>query len=365
MARAEALPGASGWPVTWRPTRPTIGRRTVEGAAAVAEPAPVTAPLRPAPVDAPADALPGAVEASSGSTSRAAMVGGLLRGARPRQWPKNLLVFVAPAAAGVLHEPHQALVAFGAFVTFCVAASGTYLLNDSHDAASDRHHPDKRHRPVASGLVPVRVAATTGAALVLLSVAAGWLVAGWLLALVVASYVATTTSYSLWLKHVPVVEMAMVAAGFVLRAVAGGVATHVPLSSWFLVVTSFGALFVTAGKRMAEHAGLGDDRARHRSVLDDYDARFLRSTVTLSATVTVTAYCLWALDRSSGLVARAGHRSVWIGLTVIPVVVGVLVVLRLLDAGEGGAPEELLLHNRVLQVLGVIWLALFAVGLYA
>jgi decaprenyl-phosphate phosphoribosyltransferase len=257
---------------------------------------------------------------------------------------------MAPAAAGVLHEPHQALVAAEAFGVFCIAASGTYLVNDSHDAASDRHHPDKRHRPVASGVVPVPVAAATGAGLVVLAVAAAWLVAGWPLALVVGGYLATTTAYSLWLKHVPVVEMALVAAGFVLRAVAGGVATHVPLSSWFLVVTCFGALFVTAGKRVAEHAELGEDRARHRSVV--------------SATVTVTAYCLWALDRSSGLVARAGPRAVWIGLTVAPVVVGVLVVLRLLDAGEGGAPEELLLRNRLLQVLGVVWLALFAVGLY-
>jgi decaprenyl-phosphate phosphoribosyltransferase len=129
------------------------------------------------------------------------------------------------------------------------------------------------------------------------------------------------------------------------------------------VVTSFGALFVTAGKRMAEHARLGDDRGHHRSVLEQYDAGFLRSTVTLSATVTVTAYCLWAFDHGNGLVARAGSRATWIGLTVVPVVVGVLVVLRLLDAGEGGTPEDLL-RDRLLQVLGLAWAALFAVGLY-
>jgi decaprenyl-phosphate phosphoribosyltransferase len=288
----------------------------------------------------------------------------LLRGARPRQWPKNLLVFVAPAAAGVLHLPHQALVAVGTFVVFCTAASGTYLLNDCHDAELDRHHPVKRERPVASGALPVRVAATSGTLLVLVAGAAGWLVAGWSLTVVITSYAAATMAYSRWLKRVPVVEMAIVAAGFVLRAVAGGVATHVPLSSWFLVVTSFGALFVTAGKRMAEHARLGEDRAQHRSVLREYDASFLRSTVTLSATVTVTAYCLWALDHSNGLVARAGPRATWIGLTVAPVVVGVLVVLRLLDAGEGGAPEHLFAHDRLLQVLGLVWAALFAVGLY-
>lgn len=289
----------------------------------------------------------------------------MLRGVRPRQWPKNLLVFVAPAAAGVLHEPHQALVACGTFATFCLAASGTYLLNDCIDADSDRHHPDKRHRPVASGALPVRTAAAIGVALVVLALVSAWLVADWPLALVVGSYVGTVGAYSLWFKRMPVVEMALVAAGFVLRAVAGGVATHVALSSWFLVVTSFGALFVTAGKRLAEHVALGDNRVTHRSVLQDYDTSFLRSIVTLTATVTVTAYCLWAFDRTNGLVQRAGPRATWIGVTVAPVVIGVLVMLQLLFDGKGGAPEEIFLHNRVLQVLGILWAALFAVGLYA
>lgn len=288
----------------------------------------------------------------------------LVRGARPYQWPKNLLVFMAPAAAGVLHIPHQALVACGAFAVFCIAASGTYLLNDCLDATSDRHHPVKRRRPVASGVLTVPTAATAGVALVAVALGSAWLVAGWSLALVVGSYVLLTVAYSLWLKQMAVIEMAVVAAGFVLRAVAGGVATHVPLSSWFLVVASFGALFVTAGKRLAEHLSLGDTRVAHRSVLKEYDTAYLRSTVTLTATVTVTAYCLWAFDRSNGLVLRAGSGATWIAITVAPVVVGMLVMLRLLFDGQGGAPEEIFLHNRVLQVLGVFWVALFAIGLY-
>jgi decaprenyl-phosphate phosphoribosyltransferase len=288
----------------------------------------------------------------------------LLRGARPHHWPKNLLVFVAPAAAGVLHLPQQALVACGAFAVFCLAASGTYLVNDCLDVASDRHHPVKQHRPVASGLLTVHTAATAGAVLVAVALGSAWLVAGWPLALVIGSYVVITVAYSLWLKRMAVVEMAVVAAGFVLRAVAGGVATHVALSSWFLVVASFGALFVTAGKRLAEHLSLGDTRVAHRSVLKEYDSAYLRSTVTLTATVTVTAYCLWALDRNNGLVLRAGPGATWIAITVAPVVVGMLVMLRLLFDGKGGAPEEIFLHNRVLQVLGVFWVALFAIGLY-
>jgi decaprenyl-phosphate phosphoribosyltransferase len=312
----------------------------------------------------------GEARATSGEESESSAVRpvnrahALLRGARPHHWPKNLLVFVAPAAAGVLHLPHQALVACGAFAAFCLAASGTYLVNDCLDVVSDRHHPVKQHRPVASGLLTVQAAATAGVVLVAVALGSAWLVAGWPLALVIGTYVAITVAYSLWLKRMPVVEMAVVAAGFVLRAVAGGVATHVTLSSWFLVVASFGALFVTAGKRLAEHLSLGDTRVAHRSVLQEYDTAYLRSTVTLTATVTVTAYCLWALDRNNGLVLRAGPGATWIAITVAPVVVGMLVMLRLLFDGKGGAPEEIFLHNRVLQVLGIFWVALFAIGLY-
>ncbi len=287
----------------------------------------------------------------------------LLRGARPLQWIKNILVFVAPAAAGVLHEPSKVLAAAGAFAAFCAAASGTYLVNDCLDAESDRNHPRKRNRPVASGKLSPRIAVTTGVTLMALAVTAGWLDAGWELALVIGAYVAVSVSYSLWLKHIAVIELAAVAAGFVLRAIAGGVATHVPLSNWFLVVTSFGALFMTVGKRTAEHHDLGELRAHHRDALGQYTTTFLRSALTMTATVTVTAYCLWALDRT-GLVSRSGHRSALIGLTVVPVVIGVLYVLQLLDAGKGGAPETLVFHDRLLGVLGLAWLVLFTVGLY-
>ena len=288
----------------------------------------------------------------------------LIKAARPRQWSKNLLVFIAPAAAGVLHEPSKLLAALGAFVVFCLAASGTYLVNDAVDKASDLHHPTKRYRPVAAGLLPAPAAVAVGICLMAVAVAAGWAIAGWELSLVVGAYVAVSAGYSLWLKRLPVIEMAAIAAGFVLRAVAGGVATHVPLSNWFLVVTSFGALFLTAGKRLAEHRRLGDQRVTHRAALSEYRASFLQSTVTLAATATVTTYCLWAFDHRNGLVTRAGPRGVWISLTVAPVIIGVLYVLRLLDAGEGGAPEELFLHERVLQVLGLFWVAFFIVGLY-
>jgi decaprenyl-phosphate phosphoribosyltransferase len=230
---------------------------------------------------------------------------------------------------------------------------------------ADRLHPTKRHRPIASGAFPVRAAVGLGVVFLGAALASASLLAGWRMAVVIGAYVVITVAYSVRLKREPVIELAAVASGFVLRAIAGGVATHIPLSSWFLVVTSFGALFLVTGKRMAEHRHLGENREAHRAVLAQYTSTFLQSVLVLTATVTVTAYCLWAFERG-GLADHAHHHLLtWVELTVVPVVLGILYVLRLLDAGRGGAPEELALHDRVLQVLGLAWVVLLAVGLYA
>jgi len=200
--------------------------------------------------------------------------------------------------------------------------------------------------------------------LVIPAIAAALLVGPWGFAVVVASYAGLSIAYSVRLKREPVVELAVVTLCFVLRAVAGGVVARVPLSNWFLVFTSFAALFIVTGKRCAEHARLGDNRGVHRPVLDQYSESFLRSTLTISATVAVASYCLWAFERT-GLLARAGDHTVWIELTVIPLPPSVLHILRLLDAGHGGEPEQLALRDHVLQGYGVLWLALVGIGLYA
>ena len=287
----------------------------------------------------------------------------LARGARPRQWLKNLLVFMAPAAAGVLGEWHTTLRVVAASLIFCVVASGTYLVNDVIDAESDRHHPSKRGRPVASGALRPAVASGVGIALIATAMAAALLVRPWGFAAVVAVYVGLSIAYSIRLKREPVIELAVVASCFVLRAIAGGVVARVPLSNWFLVFTSFAALFIVSGKRCAEHTRLGDDRGVHRLVLDEYTDSFLKSILTISATVTVASYCLWAFDRT-GLLAHSGDHAVWMELTVVPLVLSVLHVLRLLDAGHGGEPERLALRDRVLQGYGALWLVLMGIGLY-
>jgi decaprenyl-phosphate phosphoribosyltransferase len=283
---------------------------------------------------------------------------------RPRQWIKNLLVFMAPAAAGVLGHWSTTMRVVGAFFVFCAVASGTYMINDVVDAESDRHHPVKRRRPVASGDLPQGLALGVGSGLISAGIAAALLIGPWGFAVVVGVYAGLSVAYSLRLKTEPVVELAIVASGFVLRAIAGGVVAGVHLSNWFLVFTSFAALFVVTGKRYAEHHRLGEDRGAHRQVLDEYSESFLKSTLTISASVCVASYCFWAFERT-GLLAQPGHHVVWIELTVIPLVLAVLHIFRLLDAGQGGEPEQLALHDHILQGYGVLWLAFMGIGLYA
>ena len=288
----------------------------------------------------------------------------LVQGARPKQWLKNLLVFAAPAAAGVLGEWHTTLRVIAAFLIFCVVASGTYLVNDVVDAESDRSHPVKQLRPVASGALRPGIALGVGSALIATALGLAILVGPWGFAVVVAAYAGLSIAYSLRLKREPVIELAVVASCFVLRAVAGGVVARVPLTNWFLVFTSFAALFIVTGKRYAEHSRLGSERGVHRVVLDQYTDSFLKSTLTIAATVTLASYCLWAFERT-GFIAHAGNKTVWIELTVVPVVLSVLHILRLLDDGHGGEPEQLALHDHMLQGYGVVWLILMSIGLYA
>lgn len=282
---------------------------------------------------------------------------------RPLQWSKNVLVVVAPAAAGVLGHTGDLVRLAIAFAVFCAAASAVYLVNDVVDAGADRQHPEKCRRPVASGALSRPLALGSAAILATVALSSAWALGGWALVGIVATYLGVSAAYSVYLKHQPVIELVAVASGFVLRAIAGGAATHVPLSSWFLVVTSFGALFVVTGKRSGEYLRLGGERARHRQVLAQYTQSFLRSTLILTASVTVAAYCLWAFGQG-GLLTRAGHHLVWIQLTVVPMTIGLLHVLRLIDAGQGEAPEALVRHDRLLQGLGIAWCALMAIGLY-
>lgn len=289
---------------------------------------------------------------------------GLISAMRPRQWVKNLLVVVAPAAAGILgHHGVLARTAV-AFVAFCLTASGVYLLNDVRDIDLDRRHPKKRHRAIAAGHVSPTTAVVVSIVLLLGGLACAIALRNLALGVELGLYVVNSLAYVFVLKTMPVIEMASVAAGFFLRALAGASVNHIPVSSWFLVVISFGALFLVIGKRFSERQRLGDDLAGHRAVLAQYPNEFLSAALVLSATVVVTTYCLWAFDTSSSGLSNIRHNVSAIRLTVVPVVLVMLHILRLLMSGRGEAPEELVLKDRTVQVLGLTWGILLLVGIY-
>jgi decaprenyl-phosphate phosphoribosyltransferase len=294
------------------------------------------------------------------SQGRPTLAKGLLKTARPKQWAKNVLVFAAPAAAGVLDEWHAQWRVVLAFIAFCMAASGTYFFNDIADIEADRLHPRKRNRPIAAGVVPVSAARVVGAVLLVGAVVVAALTFEWPFVVVILSYIVLTLSYSAYLKHVAVIDLVAVALGFVLRAVGGATAVGVPASNWFIITTSFGSLFIVAGKRYAEIDRLGDDAAAHRPILDAYSPNFLRLVLAVSCSGTVLGYCLWAFERG----AQTDANSLLFQLSIIPVVTAVLRYALELETGRAGAPEDVFAHDRPLQLLGLAWAALFMAGVY-
>ncbi len=298
--------------------------------------------------------------ARSGVQSALAGDGGLralVRACRPRQWVKNLLVLAAPGAAGVLTQPHIAGELAGAFVCFCMLSSATYLINDVHDRHEDALHPRRRERPIAAGEVSVRLALATATALALAGLGSAFAIRP-LLGVTGVGYLALTASYSLWLRRVAVADIAIVAAGFVLRALAGGAATGVPVSRWFVMVTSFGALFLVAGKRYAELGDDGPTNAVTRSTLSAYSKDYLRFVMIIAASVTTAAYCLWAFQ------GRGSDGLSWYEITVAPFVLWLLRYGLLLHEGQGEAPEEVLLHDRFLLTMSGAWVGVFACAVY-
>ncbi len=278
----------------------------------------------------------------------------LLRACRPRQWAKNVLVLAAPCAAGVIARPRIALEVLAAFVVFCLLSSATYLINDVRDREQDRLHPRKRLRPVAAGELSPTAALRFAAALGIAGIAIATAVRP-ALGAIGCGYLALTASYSLWWRHVVVADIVAIAAGFVLRAVAGGVATDIFLSRWFLLVTSWCAVFVVAGKRYAEINDVATD-TRTRSTLRGYSAGHLRLLLLLAAAFASGAYAMWAFTRP--------EHGLWYEPSMIPFVLWLARYGVLLGRGVGQAPEELILRDWVLLALSLMWALLFLGGIY-
>ena len=277
---------------------------------------------------------------------------------RPRQWIKNLLVVTAPLAGGRLLERQVLIDTALAFVAFCLVSAAVYLVNDVRDVEEDRRHPTKRTRPIAAGEISESTAYVLAGVLVAAALALGFLVAV-RLGITVAVYLAVQLGYAGGLKHQPVMDLACVASGFLLRAIAGGVASDIPLSPWFLLVASFGSLFMVAGKRYSEIHAIGAGAGTRRS-LEYYSESYLRFIWSMAASVTVVAYSLWAFRATTpdGPIA-------WDEISVAPFTLAMLRYAVDIDRGTAGAPEDIAFNDRILQALALAWVVTVALAVYS
>ena len=284
----------------------------------------------------------------------------ILRTARPHQWLKNVLVFAAPGAAGVLDQADQLGRTVLMFAAFCLGASGTYFWNDVLDIEADRAHPTKSRRPIAAGQVSVPTARVVGTVLPLIALGLAAFTGRWQAVGVLVAYMVLTLSYSAIWKHVAVVDLVVIASGFVLRAAAGAAAVDVPMSSWFVLVTTFGSLFIVTGKRYAEARELGDEAHAVRSTLGDYSEGYLRFVLAVTCGGALVSYCVWAFETKE----LANSELPYYELSIVPMLTAFLRYALVLDQGHGAAPEEVFSRDRVLQVLGLTWVVIFGIAVY-
>ena len=276
---------------------------------------------------------------------------------RPKQWTKNLLLFAALVFARKLLEPQAAITATLAFVSFCLASSSVYVLNDLIDAERDRLHPEKRHRPIASGQVSSSAAMALSVVLTLGALGMGFRI-GFEFGASIVIYLTMSHFYSTTGKHIVILDTMLVAIGFVLRAIAGALAIDVPFSDWFVLCTLFVALFIALSKRKAELEA-GGAKSGARPVLAKYTANSLMAFTGTSMAAAVISYSLYVQD----VLAENGSQFRLLLFTVPIVIVAIFRYFLLVDSGRAGEkPEETLLKDRALQlsVLGFVFVAIAA-----
>jgi 4-hydroxybenzoate polyprenyltransferase len=273
----------------------------------------------------------------------------LIKAIRLKQTPKNLFVFAAIVFAGKLTDLHRLERVVLTFFLFCAACSSIYLLNDILDVEQDRQHPKKRHRPIASGALPIPIACVASALLGIGSVTASAALSP-LLGVTISIYLALQIAYCVSLKHVVLLDVFSIAFGFVLRAVGGGVVVQLHISHWLLLCTLMLALFMGFGKRRQELVLLGTHAGRHRAILDEYSLPFLDQLINIVTGVTIVCYSVYSVESETAIL----HPHLW--LTVPFVMYSVCRYLYLVfQKGWGGAPEEVLAKDRSLQMAMVLW----------
>lgn len=274
----------------------------------------------------------------------------MLKALRPRQWTKNAFVFAALVFDGKLFHPTDFLRTLAGFGLFCLISSAVYLINDILDVEADRQHPAKKNRPIASGQLPIGVAAAAAASLALVSLAAGYFLA-WQFALTLLVYFALMLAYSKWLKHALILDVLVIAAGFVLRVHAGTTLIIVDrFSPWLYVLMTLLALYLGFGKRRAELYLLEAASGGHRKVLDGYTLPLLDQFITIVSGTTLVTYSLYTFFRPE---APANHALM---LTIPFVAYAIFRYLYLVQVKNSGSePEEILLSDRPFQVSLLLW----------
>jgi 4-hydroxybenzoate polyprenyltransferase len=270
---------------------------------------------------------------------------------RPRQWIKNLLIYAALIFDGQLFEPAPFLRTTLGFVLLCLISGTVYLLNDIADVEADRKHPKKQKRPIASGNLPIPAALASAIIIGILTIGISFFYLDWQFGVIILLYLGQNLLYSFWLKHVPIIDVLVIAAGFVLRVGAGVSLIEVQrFSPWLYVCTTLLALFFGFGKRRAEIMLLAADANSHRKVLDGYTIELLDLYLAIVSAVTIMAYSLYTF---SAVNLPDNHAMM---LTIPIVIYGIFRYLYLLQVkGEGGAPEEIVLKDRPLQATFVLW----------
>lgn len=285
---------------------------------------------------------------------------GLIAEMRPREWSKNLLVFSGVIFSKSLTDPNNLRLSFLGFLVFCAAASGIYLFNDLCDLAADREHPTKKNRPLASGVLNVNIA-RIALAILLTAAMIGSLALSYMFALVIAVYLVTCIGYSLRLKDVVILDVIIIASGFVLRAVSGAVLIGVSASEWLVLCTSMVALLIGFGKRRHELVLLEGKAEGHRKNLSDYSLPFLDALMNICAGAAVITYALYT--RADETVARVGSTAML--LTIPFVVYGVFRYLFLIHKRRvGGDPVQILFSDRPTQLNLLLWISTAGLVIY-
>jgi 4-hydroxybenzoate polyprenyltransferase len=270
----------------------------------------------------------------------------LLEAMRPRHWVKNIVVFAAPLFALVLNIGPLLRVGW-AFVAFSMTASAFYLINDVRDIEEDRQHPVKKHRPIAEGRVSVSVALIVAAGCLAVGLVGSYLVAPWL-AVTIGAYAFIQTGYNLGLKEQPILDIMVIASGFVLRALGGAAAAGVPASGWFILCIGLLAFFLGIEKRKAELKALGEE-PETRSVLQYYSLSLLGRMESVVTSGALMAYALWTLE---------GADRRWMLLTVPVVGYAIFRYQYLTEQGEGEEPEKVLLSDVGMIIAAAVWAGL-------